>query len=111
METLLSPERLRQLGYDSREAIQAIKAIALGPEGSADRSHLEQHWEERACAEELAFLDLPPDGQRPLPSTLPACARGISRRLQTEVLRTELKRLAHAIGVEGVRSAPCRRGA
>jgi hypothetical protein len=101
VEILLSPERLRQLGYRSRDALAALEAIALGPPGSPDRDYLAGQWEASSCAEELAFLDRTGADHGRLPTTLPACARNVARRLQTEMLGEELKRLASAIIVEG----------
>src|SRR5262249_6131083 len=104
VETLLSPERLRQLGYSSAAALAAVRRAATAPQRAEDRAYLEDAWHqaERECADELAFLD----GGPPSPTTLPACARIVARRQQTEVLRVELPRLAAAIEDEEETESP-----
>jgi patatin-related protein len=101
-ETLLSPGRLRQLGSTPAEALAGIERLAVGADGP-DQPYLQQQWQEvaDACRIELACLDDPQP-----PPTLPSCARAVARRLQTEVLRVELPRLAEAIERERIDETP-----
>ena len=98
VETLLSPGRLRQLGCTPAQALAGIERLAVGGDGP-DQAYLQEQWQGAAdaCGIELACLDDPET-----PPTLPSCARAVARRLQTEVLRAELPRLAAAIERERI---------
>ncbi len=102
METLLSPERLLQLRCKPDAALAALESVAIGPEGP-DRAYLLERWlrVKEVCREELRCLD-----KREPPRTLPWCARAVARRLQTEILRAELPRLAVAIEAEEISETP-----
>ena len=103
VETLLSPERLRQLHCTPDAALAAIEYLAIGPEGE-DRAYLQRRWQKasEACRAELACIS----PGRPAPRTLPLCARAVAYRLQTEILRAELPRLAVAIETEEIAETP-----
>ena len=95
---LMSPERLRQLGYDAATALEKVREIALGPADSADRAWLETRWAGAAdeCEAELrdALGTSQPAAQ---PAALGACARQLALPLQTRILREELPALASSI--------------
>ncbi|HWH32334.1 MAG TPA: DUF3376 domain-containing protein, partial [Egibacteraceae bacterium] len=101
----LDPARLRQLRYSSADALAALREAAVGPPADAgapvrerverDRDHLAVAFDAAAqdCARELSYLD---DDDLPVPPSLPVCALQVARRVQAEVLREELERLAVA---------------
>lgn len=102
VRVLLSPERIRQLG-ERAPKIDDVEAIVLGrPSDPRDEDPDKDYWaklwarEKDACRDELRSLA----GARPFPKTLPACADVLARRLQTQVLREDLKALADAIAKE-----------
>jgi patatin-related protein len=99
-ETLLDPERLRQLGWTRQTALERIRELATTGPSPSDAPWLEEEFETERCLEELEFLPengaaAVPGGQ--LPTTLPACARQLARVRQLEILREELAHLAEAI--------------
>jgi patatin-related protein len=102
VEMLLSPERMRRLGYQREPVLAKLECLAIGPAGQ-DRAYLQERWLEakEACRAELACLDRVDPGR-----TLPLCARAVARRLQTDILRVELPRLAVAIETEEVTETP-----
>jgi hypothetical protein len=96
---ILSPDRLRQLGYGAEEALVRIRAIASGEGSTPDvakylgrRLQGDHTWEDDARTE-LAFLDDPEVAPRP---ALDRCAEAIARRLQLEVLTVEIPALVSA---------------
>jgi patatin-related protein len=95
MRILLSPERLRQLGYNADSALNELRNIALGPQDSPDRQWLEARWEAAvdACRQELQGIQ----GSERLPAALPMCARQLALRPQIRILREELPALAASI--------------
>jgi patatin-related protein len=98
----LSPDRLRQLNYPVAEAVDAIRAAALGPDPvggrpDPDRQWLEQRFDAAACAQELAYLD---DPDLPVPPSLPNCAMMIARRVHLQILRGELPKLVAAVRID-----------
>ena len=99
-QVLLHPGRLRQLGYSAAQALELVRQAALpapGPDpASADIAYLSAQFALRraACESELSFLD---DDDLPVPPSLPVCATQVARRLQAEILREELGRLASAV--------------
>jgi patatin-related protein len=94
MRILLSPERLRQLGYDADAAFDKIQQIALGAGDSPDRAWLEAQWKAAADDCKLELRDAL--GSQP-PAALPACAKQLALSLQTRILREELPALAKSI--------------
>jgi patatin-related protein len=92
-QVLLSPNRLRQLGYTAGEAAEAINRIALGDD-PASAALLGRSWRGDAVLDELGFLDEP---EHDIPESLPESARAIVRRIQLEVLREELPVVAAAV--------------
>jgi patatin-related protein len=98
MRILLSPERLRQLGYDPTSAFEKVREIAVGPEDSDDRPWFEAQWAAAAdqCEAELrdALGSSQPDAQ---PAALGECAKRVALPLQTRILREELPALARSI--------------
>jgi patatin-related protein len=100
-QLVLSPDRLRQLHYPVEEAVDAIRAAALGPpddpDHAADRTWLAGEFDEPACRRELAYLD---DLDLPVPPSLPQSSMMIARRLHLEILRAELPDLIAAVQVD-----------
>jgi patatin-related protein len=94
MRILLSPERLRQLGYDADAVFDEIQRIALGPQDSPDRAWLESQW--KAAADDCKLELRAALGSEPAPA-LPACAKQVALPLQTRILREELPALAKSI--------------
>ncbi|HZD67712.1 MAG TPA: patatin-like protein, partial [Actinomycetes bacterium] len=103
-ETLLDPQRLRQLGWTRQTALDSIRTLATAGRSAADVHWLQQEFEAERCLQELAFL--PEDGDATtetgagagqLPRTLPACARQLARVRHLDILREELAHLAEAI--------------
>jgi patatin-related protein len=90
---VLSPERLQQLGYGPDEALARVRAIAAGEGAPADvATHLGRRLDEdpgwaQDAAAELAYLGDPSLTPRPM---LPRCTEAIARRLQLEILVTEV---------------------
>ena len=114
-ETLLDPERLRQLGWTRQAALDSIRKLATAGRSPADVGWLQSEFESELCLRELEFLTEDgvaaaaapaergtgaapsPAGAGQLPKTLPACARQLARVRQLEILREELAHLAEAI--------------
>lgn len=103
-QVLLNPARLRERIFDEELsgetavdwAVERIEELAL-PNSTADaesREVLEPLWEQDSARKELSFLAIA-DG--PVPGSLPICAGAIARRIQLDVLRTELHQVAGAI--------------
>ena len=98
-QALLHPGRLRQLRYTPEEAFAAIRDAALPPSGQAsgaDYAYLSAQIDlvRDQCLAELSFLA---DEDLPVPPSVPTCALQVARRLQAEILRQELPRLAEAV--------------
>jgi patatin-related protein len=101
MRILLSPERLRQLGYDATTALEKVREIAVGPADSADRSWFEQQWAAAADECEAELRDALGTTQTSAnAAALGTCARQVARPLQTRILRDELPALAKSIQQE-----------
>jgi patatin-related protein len=101
MRILLSPERLRQLGYDAPTAFEKIREIALGPADSADRPWFETQWAAAADECEAELRDaLGANQPAAQPAALGTCAKQVARPLQTRILRDELPALARSIQQE-----------
>jgi patatin-related protein len=101
-QILLEPSRLRQLGYSSKTACQAIEDCSLGVKGSEERTVLEKRdwpnaWDPDEALKELEFLD---DPESALPDSLPVCAQALARRVQLQILRDELGAIARAIRLD-----------
>lgn len=99
VQMLLTPERLRQEGFnDLEKALAQLRAVAVGPEGAPRREELAQLWDDEL---ELLREELRPlAGDGPLPRTFPLVAEKITARLHAEILEEELKQLAHAVELE-----------
>jgi patatin-related protein len=103
-QIVLNPTRLRERVLDERLEGQAavdwvfeqIERLALPGDDPDTRRVLEPRWASEAASarRELSFL-ADPDG--PVPGSLPICATAIARRIQVDVLRTELPHVAGAI--------------
>jgi patatin-related protein len=103
-QVLLNPARLRErlLGEEPAPdepvmwALNEIEKLVLPGEGSDAYQVLGPRWaqERKAAAKELGFLS---QREGPVPGSLPVCARAIARRLQLELLRSELPEVAGAI--------------
>jgi hypothetical protein len=73
-----------------------IHQLAVGEEGDPDHEWLEQQWQE--TLEKECYTE--PKGvtaEGLLPQALPACSRAIAQRIQTSILRQDLRMLATAI--------------
>jgi patatin-related protein len=94
VQAMLDPARLAQRGYTSTELSVELHGLATGAVGTNDRDYLEQMWkaDSPTVLAELAFLDVPGD----VPVSLPATVTAVARRVQLEILRDELPRLASA---------------
>jgi hypothetical protein len=116
---LLSPQRLRQLGWrvgpelasDQRQPaveektdglLELVHVIATTPVTAEDRDWLEQEWLSHAtsCREELTGV-VSGDASTP---TLDNCAAAITRPLHLQILRDEIPALASAVRAEVDRS-------
>jgi patatin-related protein len=97
VQILLDPLRLRRL-YDGRSGalLDELHAIATGGEHGAA---LEQMWADDLddMTRELRYLD---DDELEPPPALTAVAYAVARRVQADVLREELPRLADAVRVD-----------
>ena len=93
-QIVLSPARLRQLRLTTAEVLPALRDAASGngPDAGALRAMFER--DEQRVVEELRFLDEP---DLPLPPSLPVTATLVARRIQAELLTTELDGLAAAV--------------
>ncbi|HVF06450.1 MAG TPA: patatin-like protein [Frankiaceae bacterium] len=97
VQVLLDPRRVRRL-YAGRgaEFVAAVEDIAFG--GAPD---LRERWGQQADLDairaEVAYLD---DETLEPPPALIATAFAVARRIQADLLRTELKRLADAVRVD-----------
>jgi patatin-related protein len=100
--TLLDPlriqRRVRTAGVG--EMLAKIREIACREDGSAEAAWLEQQWSDGDCEESVrqelqALLSEP--GAEPQPTALPASYVAIRRRLQLEVVREELPKVAEAV--------------
>jgi patatin-related protein len=110
---LLSPERLRQVGWTGPDRLDQLLAevhrIAV-PDGHPDRTWLERQWSgdgrvegaSAACRTELAGLL---DGGPPT-TALGRCAEAIAKPVQLGILRDDLASLADAIRAEGRDTLP-----
>jgi patatin-related protein len=92
-QIILSPRRLRQLGYSAQEATGALRELVLSGDDSKD-SVLAEHWDEQLISGELRYLDFP---EVPVPDALPACVRAASARLQLDILLKDLEPVARAV--------------
>jgi hypothetical protein len=100
--TLLDPiriqRRLRTVGIG--KMLAKIREIACREDGSAEAAWLEQQWSDGDCEEavrqELQALSQP-GAAEPQPTALPASYAAICRRLQLEVVREELPKVAEAV--------------
>lgn len=91
VQIVLSPARLRQLRLTCADVVEEVERLAVGPVADL------RSWYDRDRPEierELAFLD---DASRPLPPSLPRTAMAVARRIQADLLATELPRLAAAV--------------
>ena len=110
---LLSPERLRQVGWTDPDRLDELLAevhrIAV-PDGHPDRTWLEGQWSgdgrvegaAAACRAELAGLL----GGGPPTTALGRCAEAIAKPVQIGILRDDLDALADAIRAEGRDTLP-----
>jgi patatin-related protein len=104
IQVLLNPARLRERVLEEDPppedpvgwALAQIERLVLPQEGSDSLRVLAPRWaqERDAAANELAFLS---QSEGPVPGSLPICARAIARRLQLDLLRSELPVVAGAI--------------
>jgi hypothetical protein len=101
---LLNPLRLRERLLEEESppvkpvewAVEQIERLALPSEDSESHSVLADRWEQdRSAAKiELGFVS---ESEGPVPGSLPVCAGAVARRIQLEILRTELPVVADAI--------------
>lgn len=112
-QALVDPKRLAQLGLTAEEAMNHIEAIALAKHpdpNNAPHPDLQDMLVEHANAsgwnvaarKELAYLD---DPVKTIPPTLPACAAGIARRIQIEILHEEMPLVLDAIDLDRAEGA------
>jgi patatin-related protein len=97
VQILLDPERLRRLYPDDADGlVERLHAIAVGGPNGAD---LEARWQEDlpAIRSQVAYLD---DDDLEPPPALTVAAFAVARRIQSELLATELPRLAAAVGID-----------
>jgi patatin-related protein len=92
-QIILSPRRLRQLGYSAATAMAALREVVMTGDGSKD-DVLAGHWDEQLISGELRYLDFP---EAPVPDALPACVRAASARLQLDILLEDLEPVARAV--------------
>lgn len=92
-QIILSPRRLRQLGYSAAAAMAALREVVLTGDGSKD-AVLAAHWDEQLISGELRYLDFP---EAPVPDALPACVRAANARLQLDILLEDLEPVARAV--------------
>jgi hypothetical protein len=105
-ETLLVPERLRQLGHTPEQALDLVRRLATTGEQPEDHAYLVAEFDEAQCARELrACLD-PADPRGQLPAGLSTCAAQLARARHLSILREELPRLATAIITDADQSSP-----
>jgi patatin-related protein len=98
VQMLLAPERLRQLGLSGQDAQRLMRAVAVGPPGTALSTELAAAWDAQATrlTTELAAIE----GDGPLPRTFPLTARLIADRVRAELLPAELASLATVVAEE-----------
>lgn len=101
-QVLLSPARLREGALDRNLegekavdwAVQEIEALAVPDGGAGDVLGTPWKGEREAVRRELAYLA---DSEGPVPGSLPVGAGAVARRLQLDILCTELPQVAGAI--------------
>jgi len=95
---LLEPFRLRQLqDLTPDKAADAIVALATGPADDPEQqAYLREFVDRDAIVAELAFVEK----QTALPDSVPISARAVTRRLQLDILRDELPRLAVDVAID-----------
>jgi patatin-related protein len=95
VQMLLAPERLRQLGLSGAEAVERLKAVAVGGPGTPGHDELDAAWNDVAdkLVTELQVIE----GDDPLPRTFPLTAERIAHRLCVDLLPKELAALAAAV--------------
>ena len=98
VQMLLAPERLRQLGLSGEDAHRLLRAVGVGPAGTALSTELAAAWDAQAprLTAELAAIE----GDGPLPRTFPLTAKLIADRVRTELLPAELASLATVVTEE-----------
>ncbi len=92
-QIILTPRRLRQLGYSGEQVRDALVQLVMTGDAAKD-DVLSKHWDELAITGELLYLDEP---ELPVPDGLPACVRAASARLQLEILMDNLPAVARAV--------------
>jgi patatin-related protein len=103
-QIVLNPARLRERVLDERlegeEAVDwalgQVERLALPSDDPQTRQVLERRWAPEAASarKELAFLG---DPEGPVPGSVPICATAIARRIQVDILRSELLQVAGAV--------------
>jgi patatin-related protein len=96
-QIVLSPRRLKQLQVTTDEAVGLVHKAAVNEAAADDREALESMFPEKACRDELTFLD---DDTRPMPPSLPVCAMSIARRLHLTIVKEELPNIATGVEVD-----------
>jgi patatin-related protein len=99
LRVAIEPARLRRLatrdpGFADRFE-EGLRRLALGDPNDASLRPLREPWDEGRFALELAFLR---DPSLPVPRSLEWCIAALQRRMQLEILREELPRVASAAG-------------
>jgi patatin-related protein len=96
-QIVLSASRLKQLQVTTDEALGLVRSVAVEQAAPGDVDALARMFPEKACRDELTFLD---DDTRPMPPSLPTCSMSIARRTHLAILREELPNIATGVEVD-----------